>query len=1062
MRHWSQLGIRNWRVRPGRTAGGLAAIALGVGVVIWVTCAYESVRLALQDQVWFWTGRSHLSVESPAGPEGTIQQSLEPQIARLENVGHVTSQLRYYMLAQRRDPKEPRDPKAPVEFAFEVAVVGTDPKTEPYFRQYDPARVTGRPLKPGDKDVAMVENSLAEELKLQLGGDIFLVDKTPDLQNPGRYKYRKLKIIGLFEHRRVAKQQHPVVVTNLDLVQQLSGYDQEPKKVTKIDVILKDPSLVAIQLAEKRLRALVQSYGGFSVTSAAAKLRQVSAAEQQTSFVLLLISTVALFTAFFVILSTLSMGMVERIGQLGTLRCLGTTRGQLAAIVLAEAVPLGVAGVILGIPVGLALAKLSVILAPQYVGQFAISVNGIIIALIGGGITTLIGAILPMLQAMRVSPLSASRPQAKPPLPMLDWITGAIGLTMIGLHTMLMRSTSPERWFENPTIQQVMRFPFKKASWQHLFTGPVLSIIAVVLLYCGYALVTPLLVRLIGRVAVYIASGALRVRHKLLSDQVGRATWRSAAICCGLMVGLSLIVSLVVFSRSVAAGWDFPKNFCEAFVHVAPPIPWDAANEARKIPGIESSAIINVSTQCSLIGKGWPKLAFPWSRFISGDPDEFFKIAKLQFLQDVQSGKPPASPREEERLKNEAIAKLKKGGYILVTSEYARSQDVGTGDRVRVTIDPSRAYSFEVAGVVTSPALDIAANYFNAGGMLASQSQYVALGTQRDLQTLLRSQNSVSMFLINFGLPPTPPPAEFQAETPSSDIWLPGPFSKMVETWAGVLPERSREVDTIRRQLALAKTPHRPESELEVPPPAKPIRPGNQRKTSPASDPPIMSRPTAIKAAVAVAGDESLNYSDMPMLDLFKKALGEEVYPQWKKLTPAERWNSFREELILRLVPRYAGAADEQHKSVRALKVQIDRDLTRATMIFTTIPMVALIVAALGVGNLMMANVTSRTRQIAMLRAVGATKWQITRLIIGEAVVLGFLGSALGLVLGLHAAMGINQMVEAIWGFRPEWTVPRGWVTAGISFTMGVCLIAGIIPARRAARNNIIDALQTT
>src|SRR5262245_31046931 len=95
MRHWSQLGIRNWRVRPGRTAGGLAAIALGVGVVIWVTCAYESVRLALQDQVWLWTGRSHLSIESAAGAEGTIQQKLIQSISRLKNVQHVTEQLRY-------------------------------------------------------------------------------------------------------------------------------------------------------------------------------------------------------------------------------------------------------------------------------------------------------------------------------------------------------------------------------------------------------------------------------------------------------------------------------------------------------------------------------------------------------------------------------------------------------------------------------------------------------------------------------------------------------------------------------------------------------------------------------------------------------------------------------------------------------------------------------------------------------------------------------------------------------------------------------------------------------
>jgi len=187
-----------------------------------------------------------------------------------------------------------------------------------------------------------------------------------------------------------------------------------------------------------------------------------------------------------------------------------------------------------------------------------------------------------------------------------------------------------------------------------------------------------------------------------------------------------------------------------------------------------------------------------------------------------------------------------------------------------------------------------------------------------------------------------------------------------------------------------------------------------------------------------------------------------ELVPQWSRLTPAERWRAFREELVLRLVPSRARAADEQHKSVRALKAQIDRDLNRATLLFTAIPMVALIVAALGVGNLMTANVTSRTRQIAMLRAIGATKWQITRLIIGEAVVLGALGSVLGLALGLHAAFGMNAITHSVWGFAPKWTIPWTWVGTGIAFTMSVCLIAGIIPARYASRNNIIDALQAT
>jgi putative ABC transport system permease protein len=440
---------------------------------------------------------------------------------------------------------------------------------------------------------------------------------------------------------------------------------------------------------------------------------------------------------------------------------------------------------------------------------------------------------------------------------------------------------------------------------------------------------------------------------------------------------------------------------------------------------------------------------FPWSRFISGDPEEFFSIAKLEFLSDPNSPH-AASAAESDRLKKEAIAKLKKGGYIFVTPEFTRAQKVGTGDKVRVVPvnDPSRGRNFEIAAVVTSPALDIAANYFNAGGMLASQSAYVVLGTQNDLRTIFRLPNSISMFLLNFDIPETQPPAEFKLAEPALEITLPAVLNRMVETWAPALPERAAEIETIRKQIAPASAPpgSRPETTLSG-------RVGDRETAAVGNE---------ANSQSAIRNPQSLRYSDLPMLNMFRAALAERVYPDWKNLTPADRWRIFREELVLRLVPRRAGAADEQHASVRALKIQIDRDLSRATMIFTAIPMVALIVAALGVGNLMMANVTSRTRQIAMLRAVGATKWQVTRLIVGEAIVLGALGSALGVALGLHAATGMTHMTEAIWGIRPAWTIPWGWVSAGIAFTVGVCLIAGIIPARHASRNNIIDALQTT
>jgi ABC-type antimicrobial peptide transport system permease subunit len=1014
MRHWSQLGTRNWFAKPGRTAAALAAIALGVGVVVWVTCAYESVRLALTDQVWFWIGRSHLSVESMYGNDGTVYQKIADEVVRLPNVSAVTYRLTQKVVAQPvaatrpasspgpiAHPRRPEseldsgmletaedfavNPEADTELAAlggdVVQAVGIDPATEYKFRDYEDERVDGRVLVTDDTDAAVIDRRLAVSANLKIGDRMQLRSRITHLGTP-QSRTATFKIVGMIERRAVAKQQPPVVIVMLGQLQQLVGFDgtgSDPKRVTKVDIQLADTSRKALQTAERQVWQVANAHRqGFLVTSAEAKLRQVQAAEQQSGFVLLLVSCVALFTAFFIILSTLSIGMLERIGQLGALRCLGVTRFQMAMLVLAEAVPLGMVGILLGIPVGLGLAGVSVWYAKDYLSHFAISWNGLALALGGGAVTTLAGAMLPVVQALRISPLAASRPQSRPTPIWLSVVAFVLGAAMIGGHEWMLNWLPANRWFHA----------------QNALTG-------VALLYCGYALITPLLVWLFGHVAVRVAAVVLRVRHQLLVEQVGRAAWRSGAICCGLMVGLSLIVSLVVHSQSLAAGWDFPKDFCEAFVFVSPPIPRTLADEIRGIRGVSDSALVNESIRCTIYGGGM--FQFPTSRFVAGNPREFFRIARLEF---------------KEGDKAEAIAKLEKGGYILVTPEFVRAKNKHVGDAV--TIRGAGAFSnsgrFEIAGVVTSPALDIAANYFNAGGMLVSASVHVVLGTLADARRVFGLRDEVSMFLVNFDLPATTPayPPEFEGNPPS--IGHPRAMVDLLGKWAPFMPERKAQVDDILAQYR---------TYIEGNPQAK------------------------------------LSWSSIPLLEIFRNSYSK-ILGEWSKTPPAQRWQTYREEVVMQLMTWRAGSNWSQHMSVRALKLAIDRDLRRATILFTSIPLVALLVAALGVGNLMTANVASRTREIAMLRAVGATKWQIVRLVIGEALVLGTLGSVLGVALGLHAAHGMNVMTVAIWGYKPDWTIPWDLVVPGILFTMTVCLIAGIIPARRAARNNVIDALQTT
>jgi putative ABC transport system permease protein len=156
------------------------------------------------------------------------------------------------------------------------------------------------------------------------------------------------------------------------------------------------------------------------------------------------------------------------------------------------------------------------------------------------------------------------------------------------------------------------------------------------------------------------------------------------------------------------------------------------------------------------------------------------------------------------------------------------------------------------------------------------------------------------------------------------------------------------------------------------------------------------------------------------------------------------------------------GVRGANYGTARELKDQIDNELTRMTYLLSAVPVVALLVAAIGVANLMTANVASRTRQIAIMRAIGATRGQVLRMVVGEALVLGLLGSGLGLALGLHLAWNTTTMTRRMWGFPIPFDVPWLFVGAAAALTVGLCILAGILPARHAARTNIIDALHVS
>ncbi|MGB8644958.1 MAG: ATP-binding cassette domain-containing protein [Anaerolineae bacterium] len=126
----------------------------------------------------------------------------------------------------------------------------------------------------------------------------------------------------------------------------------------------------------------------------------------------------------------------------------------------------------------------------------------------------------------------------------------------------------------------------------------------------------------------------------------------------------------------------------------------------------------------------------------------------------------------------------------------------------------------------------------------------------------------------------------------------------------------------------------------------------------------------------------------------------------------------------------------------------------------------ALLVAALGVTNTMTMAVYERTREIGMLKAIGASRAEVLGLFIVESSFIGFLGGLLGLLLGALLGKGVDWaghwylQTQNVQGIGPLSVVPL-WLAVGvIAFGTLIGLLAGIWPALRAARLDPVVALR--
>jgi putative ABC transport system permease protein len=115
---------------------------------------------------------------------------------------------------------------------------------------------------------------------------------------------------------------------------------------------------------------------------------------------------------------------------------------------------------------------------------------------------------------------------------------------------------------------------------------------------------------------------------------------------------------------------------------------------------------------------------------------------------------------------------------------------------------------------------------------------------------------------------------------------------------------------------------------------------------------------------------------------------------------------------------------------------------------------ISLLVAGIGIMNIMLVSVTERTREIGVRKALGGKRVSILRQFVIEAIMLSEVGGAIGILVGFLAAVVINHFLKF------PTPIPVWSITLSVIFCSAVGLIFGIWPAVKAARLNPIEALR--
>lgn len=650
--------LRPMRGEPVRTALTVLGVTLGVAVMLAIQLANSGSLRGFSAALDAVSGKAALEITSP--PLG-VDETLLPGMAWLREYGIATPVIESDVMAVTDGSREM------------LKIIGVDAMRDPALRDYAVAAdgagasssATGMDLMRllGTPDALLITRSFADRHGLKTGDALKLLvgdqERTCSI----------VAILGGGTQKGKGGAQSALAAQSLAIMDIANAQVMLDKRGRVDRVELRLHEGLVVETAEQEVKQRLAA--GLSVQRPQRRSAAVEKMLAAFHFNLTMLSGIALVVGLFLIYNTISVAVMTRRREIGMLRTLGVTQGQVMRLFLAEAALLGLLGALLGVPLAKVLAEAAIALTSTTVDTLYVATAAQVPALNWGhwalalGMAlplSLLAAALPAREASQVTPVAAMRNEA-----------GAFA----GPNEM--------PWWRAVLPAVLCLAAGYAAAQQPPVSGlPLWAYFACLCAIAGMSLLVPMVLRGTAGMLRGVLGRLFGIEGRLAASQIRASTHRLSVSVAALAVSLALTVAIAVMVgsfRQTVLYWVDQTLGADLYVRPGTTL------RSQSPPAFSDATLKTLREHPAVLAfDGYRSMDMPFR-------DRIVKLGTGDFDVQMEHGRIALKTRGDGRA---LLQQAKDRGEVFVSESFALRFQVREGDSITLPT-PKGDHAFRIA-----------------------------------------------------------------------------------------------------------------------------------------------------------------------------------------------------------------------------------------------------------------------------------------------------------------------------------------------------------------------------